>query len=379
MITLFYARFAYINPGVPLFLQALQDNPPEGMRVVNVSERTPDEIGHLAAESSTIAIDQSIENAATWADPAQFSVYRIRGGLPMSFFAEISERLWNSDAAKLFVSNFDLHDLRLPALLEKMKGKVQAISWMFEKRPRSLDAVPPQYRDRWLTSQHDPLGTWNLVREIVPVRIELPFSIAPAEFSPRSRRFLWDVCVPGTSYSTRVLATRSLKKAGLSRAPARFVGRVTAALALALEQLAPVEAGSLVTIHLYHIGLRAVVRASEIVFVCGSGLAFATRKFFEMPALEIPVIAYPCVGFEDYGFSDGINVVATIPEDAGKNAKWLRDNPSQAERIASEGQRLIGQVHSVEVRVKQFVECLRRLDRGTLHRAEFHGGQFEIE
>ncbi len=379
MITVFYARFAYVNPGVPLFLQALQDNPPLGLRAVNVSEITPDDVTRLARESSTIVIDQSIENAATWAKPEDFSIYRILGHHPLSFFAEVSDRLWSADARRVFMSNFDLHDLRLPALLEKMRGKVHAISWMFEKRPRTPDEVPPQYRDRWLTDEHDPLKTWNLIREVIPVRIELPFSIAPGEFAGAPGHPLWDACVPGTTYATRVIATRAIREEGLSCAPARLVGRLLHASTLALGKVAPAEPASLATIKTYHIAQRLLVRSSRTVFVCGSGVAFATRKFFEVPALRLPVIAYPCVGFEDYGFADGVNVIATSAEDAGKNAKWLHDNPNEAGRIAMAGQNLIAQSHSLATRVGQFAECMRRVDNSSLRCAEFKAGKFEIQ
>ena len=379
MITLFYARFSYINPGVPLFLKALQDNPPEGVRVVNVSERTPDEVTGLARESSTIVIDQSIENAATWAKPGNFSIYRIYGKHPTSFFGEISERLWSSDARRVFMSNFDLHDLRLPALIEKMRGRVDAISWMFEKRPLTPSEVPPQYRDRWLTPQHDPLRTWNLIREIAPVRIELPFSIAPAEFSEPSGRQLWDACVPGTKYATRTIATRAIKGKGLSCAPARLSGQLVAGLSLVLGKIAPPEPASLATIRMYHVVQRRLVGASGTVFVCGSGVAFATRKFFEIPALQKPMIAYPCVGFEDYGFADGINVLSTPPEEAGQKAKWLHDRPIEAARIAKEGQKMMERLHSLKARIGQFVECVRRVDSASLRCAEFRAGKFEIQ
>lgn len=379
MITIFYARFAYINPGMPIFLKALQDNPPRGMRAVNVSELTPDAVTRIARESSTVAIDQSIENAATWAKPDEFSVYRIRGHHPLSFFAEISERLWDCDARRVFISNFDLHDLRLPALIEKMRGRVNAISWMFEKRPLTRDEVPTQYLDSWLTPQHDPLRTWNLIREIAPVRIEMPFSISPAEFAGPPGHALWDACIPGVSYATRTIATAAIRKAGLSCAPAHFIGRAQFGLTTVLGKVAPAEAGSLAAIRMYHVVQRNMVRASGVIFVCGSGVSFATRKFFEIPALQLPMIAYPCVGFDDYGFADGTNVLATLPEDAGEKASWLHDRPIEAKRIAAAGQKLIERLHSVETRVGQFAECLRRVDSGSLRGAEFRGGRFEIQ
>ena len=379
MITIFYARFAFINPGVPLFLKALQDNPLKGIRAVNVTERTPDEVTLLARESSTIAIDQSIENAATWAKPGNYAVYRIYGNRPTTYFAEISERLWSTDRRRIFMSNFDLHDLRLPALMEKMRGKVDAISWMFEKRPLAVSDVPPRYRDEWLTPQHDPFGTWNLIREIVPVRIELPFSISPGEFDESSGRVIWDACVPGASYATRELATRSIKKEALSCAPARLIGQLQEGLWRVLGKIAPRERASLAAIRMYQATQRRLLEASGSVFVCGSGVAFATRKFFEVPALQKPMIAYPCVGFEDYGFADGINVLSTLPEEAGDKARWLHDRPKEAARIAKEGQKMVQRLHSLDTRIGQFVECVRRVDAGSLRCAEFRAGKFEIQ
>jgi hypothetical protein len=116
-----------------------------------------------------------------------------------------------------------------------------------------------------------------------------------------------------------------------------------------------------------------------MVFVCGSGVAFATRKFFEIPALEIPMLAYPCVGFEDYGFANGVNVVSTLPEDTGKNARWLHDRPIEAARIAMEGQKLIALQHSLGARIGQFAQCVRRVDTASLRSAEFRDGKFEIQ
>ncbi|MDP9200812.1 MAG: glycosyltransferase [Gemmatimonadota bacterium] len=379
MITVFYARFAYVNPGVPHFLNALQTAPPEGLRAVNVSDHTLEEVSLFAAESSTIAIDQSIENAGTWVPANDFSIYRIRGNHPASFFAEISERLWTAGARRLFMSNFDLHDVRIPPLLEKITGKVDAISWMFEKRPLTWTEIPAQYRDPWLTPEHNPLVTWNLVRAVAPVRIELPFSLAPEEFSGESPKEAWDACVPGAPYATRRLATESIRRAGLSCGPVRTVSLLGLGVSRVFGVVLPNETASLAAIALRQRLQRTVVRSCAASFVCGSGVAFATRKFFEVPGLLAPMLAYPCVGFEDYGFSHGENVVSTIPEEAGKDARWLRSNRAAANKIARAGQEMIRKLHSLEVRVTQFAECLRRLDRGDLAGAQFRDGGFEIK
>ena len=90
------------------------------------------------------------------------------------------------------------------------------------------------------------------------------------------------------------------------------------------------------------------------------------------------MLAYPCVGFEDYGFKSGGNAIVTSPEDAGTNARWLRNNSNAAERIASAAQKMMRVLHTLDLRVTSFAECLRRLDKGQLAGAEFRDGRFEI-
>lgn len=378
MITVFYARYAFLNPGFPLFLQSLHENPPPGVRAINVTEFSPDEVSGFAANSSTIAIDQSIENASTWAKPGELSIYRIRGNRPLTFFQEVSERLWSADARRVFISNFDLHDPRLPSLLEKMRGKVDAFSWSFEKRQVDWSDIPLPYRDPWLSPEHNAQATWSLVRSIAPVRIELPFSLAPGEFATTQSGLVWDACVPGAPYATRTLAENSIRRQGLSCAPARTIRLMGLGVSLLFGKTLPSERASISAIALQQQLQRALVRTSAMTFVCGSGVLYPTRKFFEVPGLLSPMLAYPCIGFRDYGFIDGENVVSTAPEDAGKNGRLLKSRPGLAARIAQSGQDMIRRLHGLEVRVAEFAECLRRVDTGTLKGAQFCDGRFEI-
>jgi hypothetical protein len=378
LITIFYARFAYLNPGVPLFLQFLHENPPSGVRAVDVSAHTPEEVSLLAEGSSTIGIDQSIENASTWAESEDFSIYRISGHHPRSFFADVADRLWSLPARRIFLSNFDLHDVRVPALIEKMRGRVDAFAWAFEKRPLTAAQIPQQYRDPWLSADYDPLYVWNMVRAVANVRIELPFSLAPHEFAGNGPRVVWDACVPGAPYATRALATKAIRAEGLSCAPTREVSRIGAGLSFLLGKTLPSERASVAAIGLQQRLQRTIVRSCASSFVCGSGVSYPTRKFFEIPGLRLPMLAYPCVGFDDYGFEHGVNVISTIPEDAGKDARWLRSDRAGAERIARRGQEKVRQLHALDVRVRDFAECLRRLDKGNLRLAEFRRGRFEI-
>src|SRR6185436_19397622 len=122
-----------------------------------------------------------------------------------------------------------------------------------------------------------------------------------------------------------------LRAADLSCVPGRSFNRAAVLASRALELTLPGEMACLAMIALYQQLQRGLVRSSAITFVCGSGVAFATRKFFEIPALRAPMLAYPCIGFEDYGFRHGENTFATVPEDAGRDAKWLRAHPDAAD------------------------------------------------
>ncbi len=121
-----------------------------------------------------------------------------------------------------------------------------------------------------------------------------------------------------------------------------------------------------------------MIARSRISFVCGSGYKYAVRKFFEIPAARSAMIAYPCVGFEDYGFVDGENVIVALPEDAGHAARSLANNGSLRERLTKNAWEMVGRLHSAEKRVSDLLECMKRIEKGSLKGAQFINGKYEI-
>lgn len=379
MISIFYARYIYSNPGGPVFLSELNRRSDEGVRVVDVTQLTPEVVTGIAASSRVIAIDQSVYNAATWTEPGAFSPYFIVDHRPRDHYQQILESLLAVSVAKIFVTNIDLHDKRNVVLVERLHGRVDAISWMFEKRPMAISDVPLAYRDAWLTADHDPVEVWNAVRAAFPVRVELPFALGRHEVFATDAGSRWDVCTIGAPYRTRQIARQSIRRAGLRAAPAQVQHVATAIAIRILPRIMPGRTASEAFIKLQQSTQRALVRGARCTFVCGGPLAFPVRKFFEIPGARSALVAMPCIGFEDFGFHDGINAITTSPEDAGATVKRLINDEALRSRMVRAALQTVRELHSVERRVTDFLICVNRLAVGQLRRAEFLGGTFVIE
>jgi hypothetical protein len=250
---------------------------------------------------------------------------------------------------------------------------------MFEKPPLDLTTVPRKYVDRWMTSNGHGRGTWDLARETFPVRIEIPFSLTAQELKSVQVTQRWDACVAGAHYATRRIAQREIAAAGLSIAPYKLVNRSVVAATRVLSWITPAATASVAAIRLQQASQEFMVRRSRVNFVCGSGLGYPVRKFFEVPAAGSAMIAYPCSGFADYGFIDGENAIVAAPEDAGTVARRIVRDEKMRSGLTRRASEVMQTLHSVDRRAKDFLECLRRFDRGQLKNAQFVDGRFEID
>lgn len=377
MITVFWARYTYLNPGMPLLIDEL-DRRTEAVRVVDVTKATADDLRTAALQSASIVIDQSIYNAATWVQAGTASIYFIHDLRPRDHYDAALGLLLDADVPKLFALYVDLHDVKNVRLIERLAGRVQAVSWMFEKKPLAVGDVLPRYRDPWLTGAPEVQGLWNRVVDAFPVRVELPFALGLTEFRATSPTHVWDVSVAGAPYQTRVIARASIRAKGLKLAPYRSTSMAASGVGRILRYVLTPERASMMNIALLQRLQRQLMSATPISFVCGSGVAFAVRKFFEAPAMRNAMVAMPCTGFEDLGFVDGEHAVVAAPEDAGREARRLMQNESLASRLATAGHDLVLREHSVVSRADQLIACMQRLERGQLHNAQFLRGRFEI-
>jgi hypothetical protein len=219
---------------------------------------------------------------------------------------------------------------------------------------------------------------WNDIVRTFPVRVELPFALGPAEFRGQPPRHIWDVSVAGAPYRTRVIASGAIRAAGLSLAPYRELRMTMSALDRILPYLLPAEGASMATIRLQQKSQRQMMASTPVSFVCGSGLAFAVRKFFETPAMQNAMVAMPCVGFEDLGFRDGEHAIVAAPDDAGHHARRLVNDADVRQRIAGGGFDLVRREHSTARRADQLIDCMQRLGRDQLKNAQYVRGRFEV-
>lgn len=377
MITIFWARFVYLNPGIPQLMQELSLARHAGARVVDVTITSLERVAELANESTAIVIDQSIYNAATWV-VNEFGPYYVYDLRERAHYDAALDILLAAPAPRLFGMYFDLHDIKNFSLINRIAGKVDAISWMFERRPLAIVDVPAQYRDSFLTGDYDPVGAWDRVRALFPVRIEQPFALGESDLVPATAPARWDACVAGAPYLTRQTARHSLQAEGIGLAPYNQLNLVVRAGNRVLpKRLFPRRASEL-SIAYSQAMQRTLVRGSSVNFVCGGALSFPARKFFEIPGARRAMVAYPCIGFEDYGFQDGVNAIVSAPEDVGKTTRRLLSDNALRERVANAAWELVRERHSTMRRATELLESAQRLAAGRLRGAAFVRGEFEF-
>lgn len=377
MISIFYLRHLNINPSYNVLFNALQKFVSPDLRILNVNDLTVDQIKRYASDSALLVVDNSLFMGKAYQRNSLSTVF-IPNWKGQYFYEEVLEMLLEQAAVpRLYVaSGWDLH---WPGPeIERILARIDALAWMFEKRPVVLEEVQPQYRDSWMQRHDDPLENWHAVRHTVATRIELIHSLAFDEFYVPPKGKVWDVCIAGVRYSTRQIARQEVSRTDLCVAPYAKADAAATYTMRFLSRFVKPAAASQGWIRWRHQNQRILSSRSRMNFVCGSGLLYPVRKFFEIPAYQSVMVAMPCLGFNDYGFVDGINSVATAPEDAGRCLQDLKKNPRLQEQLRTRAFEVVQRLHTAEQRAQHLIECARRLLTGTLKGAQFVEGQFEI-
>lgn len=378
MITIFLARTLNLNRSYTVIYDEISRRTDPDMRIVYVSmpELTIEDIVRLGRESDWIVIDNAVWVARLY-DPGLINSAVFPRWRGARFYQNAFEALMEIDAPRLYVaSGWDLHwpGPEIDALLPR----IDALAWMFEKRPMACADVPLHYREPWMDLHDDPLRNWEKTRRMVPIRIELVHSLGSQEFLQRPNVKWWDTCVVGDSYRTRLAARDSILREDLSIAPFRSIDQTILRMTHHLAHMISPEAVSGWCNRMRQIHQVHTFKRSRTSFVCGSGLRYLVRKFFEVPAAWSATLAYPSMAFEHFGFRDGENVIITSPEDSGKTVRTLLNHRNLLHATTKRGWEMVRALHSVEKRATDFIECLRRLRKGTLRCAEFVDGRYEI-
>jgi len=202
--------------------------------------------------------------------------------------------------------------------------------------------------------------------------ISFPLFVALEEFYelPLDQR-AYEWAVPGVQYHARRLADRELRRLGASRAP-RAAAR---AVVLASRVFG---AASHVQLSLGNTLFRRQLETARAVYTCGSALRQPVRKFFEVPAAGALLVCEPCVGFADMGFRHGVNAIACAPADVGEVHELLARDGDRAQHIATGGQRLVREEHSLPARARQLRSCLTEISNGRFAGARWQEGLFRV-
>lgn len=189
----------------------------------------------------------------------------------------------------------------------------------------------------------------------------------------RSRKYDWSV--PGASYHARKIATSTLKSSDVSMRNAKGILQKGAALSSRIG-MRPYSHSFI--LELLNRTFSAAISDSRFAYTCGSALRFPIRKFFEIPALGSVLVCEPCHGFEGLGFIDGENAIICAPEQIGAVSRKLLQDLELAQHIASAGQRLVLEKHTLYVRAQQLREAFQAGFNGSYRGARWEKGDMVL-
>lgn len=377
MITVFYARTNSINPSYTVLYEELCSRRERDLQVVDVSSCSREDILRYAKTSDLIVCDSFIFGASEL-NPTGLNSVMLSNWKGVDFYRSVWQIITDVGVPVLYIaSGWDLHwtGHNLMELLPKISG----IAWLYERKPVTLQNVPAEYRDGWMSAQTDPLENWEMIKAYVPTRIELIHSIGSEEFNQTTLSPIWQVCVAGDTYRSRVIAAESASREGLKVAPFRTADKIILRTTGKLPIITGNSFASLARNYIRQLNQKFLLRRSAANFVCGSGYKYPVRKFFEVPAARSALLSYPCTGMQDYGFVDGEHYIQLVPEDFGREAKRLLQREADRKKLVNNACEMVSRLHSTQRRVDDLLECMRRMAAGRLRSAKFHNGEFVIE
>ena len=117
------------------------------------------------------------------------------------------------------------------------------------------------------------------------------------------------------------------------------------------------------------------IAATRYSFTCGSGLTMPIRKFFEIPAAGAVLVCRPFHGFAEAGFIDGVNCIVSEPDRLIDVHHSLVVDPDRAQRIASAGQHLVMDVHSLSARADHLASLIAAIADHRFMGSQWVGGR----
>jgi hypothetical protein len=371
---------AFMPTPVPLLRRMLAGG--EISELIPGRESLPSQLQRIAA-ARLLFVDQSFLNALhgvapyeSWTPdflPAQTAVQELMAAVQRSSAPRVLGLTWN-----------DLHWLNVPgnpnccaADLAGFARQFQGLVWSFEQWGDTASGALPILIEPWMEQAGSPRENWRTLTAGIAARFDYTFALNAGEVRRVSAQPAWDASVIGARYSSRALAHDSALSENLSVAPFRRIASLTDRALRLRRRLLPRRGEADLAVR--RRVMDSVVVRSRANFVCGGGVRYFVRKYFEFAAVGGCIASWPAAGMRHYGFRDGEHLaVCGEPSDFGKTARWLRPRTALRESMGTAAQAMVNAKHTLDVRAAQMLAWLRELARGRDVRGVWHEGEFQL-
>jgi len=241
-----------------------------------------------------------------------------------------------------------------------------------EMSPR-LAAMPYVKMERFASSATD---IWaDFARRHASRIASLPHFVSDSEFSItplNARRNQWSIM--GVQYHARGVARDALRAIAVEPVMDTRFRRVLSLV----RKLRLVRGAKRMVQRFLTQDFGDRIASTRYSYTCGSGLLMPIRQFFAIPAAGAVLVCRPFHGFSALGFEDGVNCIVSEPERIADAHQRLAYDPDLAQRVATAGQKLVFERHSLAARARNLAEIVTAIASKTFKGSEWVGGHHRL-
>jgi hypothetical protein len=193
-----------------------------------------------------------------------------------------------------------------------------------------------------------------------------PHALDGGEFCAVDRSRPIDVSIAGTTYWFRSRAAEALEGANGLNVKSRSTLFERGAARFAVSRR---PSQRFVAIPVAQFLFRRTLRRSLASVTCDGSIGYPIRKFFEIPAAGSALVARPFEQPEALGFrhrDTAVLVDDTKLDELGDIVRWLKSDATERFAIATRGQDMVREFHTVPRRVDQILEAAATIATGKL-------------
>nr|WP_321352412.1 glycosyltransferase [uncultured Methanoregula sp.] len=216
----------------------------------------------------------------------------------------------------------------------------------------------------------------NYIKDNPEKIIPLPHMIGIDEFLfPNKKKFEW--LVPGAHYYYRKKIRNALINAGIKCPNAPWINRFLLLLIRCLHLPSQFLSHDYIR-DIYYNEFQKQISKSWCTYTCGSVLDWPVRKYFEISTFGSLLVCRPFQGFEKLGFVDGENCIICDEHNIDDIIDKVK-NRDFVMQITLEGQKMIKEKHSANVRVRQFYNTFLQIQQKNFRRFFWSAGDLFCE